>query len=601
MALHDSSRSDLKDILLKEGILNPEHLNFVLKEQEKSKQPLLDVLIRVGKFDEKKLVRVMNEHYGFTAVNPSVFVIDRQLIRMIPKEAAEKYTALPMSLFERTLTVAFANPLNLKAVDEVQAITKMRIKVAVSEASILKRYIDIYYTQGAMEEAAAESARGGEKLDDIVKMIEDERKEEDAAQTAELMKVAYETPVIKLVNMLLLEGVRRRASDIFVEPWENHVRVRARVDGLLEEMLRPQKSLAPAIISRIKVMSDLDIAEHRIPQDGRFKVKISGREIDMRISILPTSFGEKACLRILDTKAQSHDISKLGFSETEQQVIKDSAQHPHGMILVTGPTGSGKTTTLYSVLEYLHAPEVNITTVEDPVEYQMAGINQVNVKDHIGLTFPAALRSILRQDPDIILIGEIRDNVTLDIAVKAALTGHLVLSTLHTNDSIAAITRMVNMGLEPFLIASTVLMISAQRLVRRVCTRCRGEEEIDPAVIAQLGIKFDKKAVFYKGKGCAQCRQTGYAGRSVITELLQMTPDILELITRNAMAEEIKEAAKRQGMTTLRECALRKALAGETTLEEVFRVTGEEQVRSTTAGESEKEQEKGDKKKEKVA
>ena len=307
------------------------------------------------------------------------------------------------------------------------------------------------------------------------------------------------------------------------------------------------------------------------------KIKIHTREVDMRISMIPTSFGEKVCLRILDTTVQSHDISKLGFTEEEQKVLKKSAQKPHGMILVTGPTGSGKTTTLYSVLKHLDSPEVNITTVEDPVEYQLPGINQVNVKELIGLTFPSALRSILRQDPDIILIGEIRDNTTLDIAVKAALTGHLVLSTLHTNDAASAITRMRNMGLESFLIASTVLMISAQRLVRRLCPKCRGPVEMDKAVLKDLGIEIPGRPVFYAGRGCPHCRQSGYKGRTVITEILEMTPEIRTRIMRGASAEEIKLFAHGEGMSTLRESALQKALEGETSLEEVFRVTSEDQ------------------------
>lgn len=574
----EASRNDLKDILLREAIVTSDVLTEILREHDRTKASLLDIMIQIGKFDEKKLVSVLSRHYGCTAVNPSILVIDKELLDLVPKEFAEKYMALPVTRHERTLTVAFANPTNLKAIDELRAITGLRIKPTVSQVSVLKKYIDKCYVQKSGPEGMTTSGEEhGHEIDDLVKMIEVEQEENKEGQTAELLKVAFETPVIKLVNMLLIEGIRRKASDIFIEPWEKFVRVRARVDGLLEEIVRPQKSLGPAIVSRIKIMSELNIAEHRIPQDGRFKVKINGREVDMRVSMLPTSFGEKVCLRILDTKAQSHDISKLGFNEREQTIIKDSSKHPHGMILVTGPTGSGKTTTLYSVLKYLDSPEVNITTVEDPVEYQMSGINQVNVKEQIGLTFPASLRSILRQDPDIILIGEIRDNDTLDIAVKAALTGHLVLSTLHTNDAASSITRMINMGLEPFLIASTVLMISAQRLVRKLCSRCRYTESVDKATLKQIGLDPNKEYTFYRGKGCAQCRQSGYSGRSVITEILQMTPEILELIMRGATAEAIKAAAHRQGMTTLRECALGKALGGDTSLEEVFRVTSEDQ------------------------
>ncbi len=570
-------RKELNDILLHEGVVSLDALNDALKEQEKNRAPLIDILIAKDKVNTQKLVLVLSRKYGYPTINPEIFLIDESVISAIPKEIARKYQCLPISRYEKTLTVAFANPTNIKAVDELRAVTGFRIKIAVADAKILKKYVSKYYeaAPAAITEAPAEKV---EQLDDLVKMIETEKGAEGQEDTSDLMKVAYETPIIKLVNMILMESIRRRASDIFIEPWERHVRVRARVDGLLEEVIKPPKQAGAAIVSRIKVMSELDISEHRIPQDGRFKIKINGREVDMRVSILPTSFGEKVCMRILDTKSQSHDISKLGFSEDEQQIIRDSARHPHGMMLVTGPTGSGKTTTLYSVLKYLDRPEVNITTCEDPVEYQLSGINQVQIRENFGLTFPAALRSILRQDPNVILIGEIRDQETLDIAVKAALTGHLVLSTLHTNDAASSITRMVNMGLEPFLIASTVLMISAQRLVRRLCQRCRYPEEMtDPASLKKLGLGNVDKAVFYRGKGCGQCRQTGYSGRSVITEILQVTQDIRNLIMQGETAEKIKAYAFTHGMITLRGCAVKKALAGDTSLEEVYRVTSEDQ------------------------
>ncbi len=577
MAVKEDFRGELHDILLREGVVTHDVLNAALREQDKSKKPFLEVLM-AGKIDEKKLAFVLSKYLGYSLINPGVFVIEKDMLDLIPQATAEKYSALPISVHENTLTVAFANPTNLKAIDELRAITGKRIKCCIAEITPLKKCIEKYYKMFAPIPTDTHSAPT-ESMEEIAHMIDVQQQSEDSEpQTAELLKVAYETPVIKLINMILTEGVRRHASDIFIEPWENFVRVRVRVDGLLEEIVRPHKSLGPAMVSRVKIMSELDIAERRIPQDGRFKVKMSNREVDMRVSILPTSFGEKVCMRILDTSAQGHDLTKLGFNDQELQVLRDAAKRPHGMILVTGPTGSGKTTTLYSVLKYLHTPEVNITTVEDPVEYQIAGINQVNVKEHIGLTFPAALRSILRQDPDIILIGEIRDNTTLDIAVKAALTGHLVLSTLHTNDSASSVTRMMNMGLEPFLIASTVLMISAQRLVRRLCQRCKYPEEVDPAVLKLLGMKVDKPMTFYKGKGCVNCRQMGYAGRTVITEILPMLPQIREAILQGKNAEKIKMTAHELGTSTLRECALRKAIAGETSLEEVFRVTSEEQA-----------------------
>lgn len=574
----DGGHKDLKDILLREGAITLDLLNDSLKEQEKTKEPLLDVLLKNKRIDEKKLVQILSHEFGYTAVNLAVFAIEPDILKLLPKSLVEKHQVLPVSRFENTLTVAFINPLNLKALDEVRAVTSLRIKTVIAPAASVKKFIAKYYNQGPATENGGEASESGENLDDLVKMVEDEHTEDQAGTAEDLMKVAFDSPVIKLVNMMLLESIRRRASDIFIEPWEKFVRVRSRVDGLLEEVVRPQKSLGAAVVSRIKVISSLNIAEHRIPQDGRFKLKVSDREIDFRVSILPTTHGEKVCLRILDTKSQSHDITKLGFDQREQEIIKNSARKPHGMILVTGPTGSGKTTTLYSVLKYLDNPHVNITTVEDPVEYQIYGINQVNIKDAYGLTFPAALRSILRQDPDICLIGEIRDNETLDIAVKAAMTGHLVLSTLHTNDASSSITRMVNMGLEPFLIASTVLMISAQRLVRRVCSRCKTEQEVDEMTLKRLGIEPKKDIVFFKGKGCTECRQSGYKGRSVITEILEIAPGIRELIMKGESSEKIKAFAHaHNGMTTLRESALTKAMSGETTVEEVFRVSGEDQ------------------------
>lgn len=582
MAPKEAARTDLKDLLLREGVVNFQQLNEILSEQERTKDPLLEILIRKEGFNSKKLVDIFSAQYGYTAINPAVFMIEDEVLSLVPKQTAQKFTILPITRLENTLTVAFANPTNVKVIDELQAVTGMRIKVVVADTRMIQKHIAINYDRKGKGDVTGEKKADdekAEKLEDLVKMIEGEQGDAGKISEADLLKVAYETPVIKLVNNLLLEGIRRKASDIFIEPWESHVRVRTRVDGLLEEVIKPPKGLGEAIVSRIKVMSDLNIAEHRIPQDGRFKIKMKEREVDMRVSILPSSFGEKVCLRILDTSSQGHDLSKLGFNEREQQVIKDCARKPHGMILVTGPTGSGKTTTLYSVLKYLDAPEFNITTVEDPVEYQLSGINQVNVKDAVGLTFPAALRSILRQDPNIILIGEIRDSETLDIAVKAALTGHLVLSTLHTNDSTSSITRMVNMGLEPFLIASTVLMISAQRLVRRLCPKCRTEEAVEERVLKQIGLQGEEKnpVKFYRGRGCAQCRQSGYTGRSVITEICQISPEVRQAIMQSQSPEYVKALAHHQGMTTLRECALAKALTGETSLDEVFRVTTADQ------------------------
>ncbi|MBU9888711.1 MAG: Flp pilus assembly complex ATPase component TadA [Candidatus Omnitrophica bacterium] len=583
MEKNAGSLPDLKEALVTGGISRAEDVQWAIREYEKGprKGNFLDLLLEAGKCNEKKLVELLTAQYSYGLVSLKMFVSHWEVLKLVPRRFAETYCCLPVSLHEKTLTVAFANPTNLRVIDEVQVITGRRVRVAVAEYSLLKEKIRTSFEsigEASEPPVVPIAEESSEELGMIAKLVEGEVFLDKQEQVSDLMEMANLAPVVKLVNMVLSEGVRRRASDIFIEPWESFVRVRIRVDGVLEEIVKPQKNFGAAIVSRIKIMSKLNIAEHRVPQDGRFKVRTQGREVDMRVSVLPSSFGEKVCLRVLDTGTQSHDIEKLGFTEKEQAIIKSCAEKPHGMILVTGPTGSGKTTTLYSVLKHLDSPKVNITTVEDPVEYQIYGINQVNVRESIGLTFPAALRSILRQDPDIILIGEIRDAETLDIAVKAALTGHLVLSTLHTNDAVSSVTRMVNLGLEPFLIASTVLMISAQRLVRRLCPRCRVSYEPDFETCVAAGIDPKKKHQLWRAKGCSHCRQMGYQGRSVITEILEMTPRILEMVMQGASMDELARAARAQGMNTLRESAIGKALAGETSLEEVFRVTTEDQA-----------------------
>ncbi len=454
---------------------------------------------------------------------------------------------------------------------DIAALANLSIKRVIAPPSELQIALKKYYPQERDFDVLA--LKSEETVDDLIKIVQDSKSEEAIAQDIDLMKQAQETPVIKVANLLLVEAIKRRASDLFVEPWENYIRTRFRVDGILEDGKAPPKVMGLALVSRFKVMSMLDIAEHRRPQDGRFKLKLQDREVDVRVSVIPSSFGEKLCLRILDKKAQSQNLERLGFTDNELKVLKANAVKPHGMILVTGPTGSGKTTTLYSILKYIDSPEKNITTVEDPVEYQVDGINQVNVREQIGLNFPVSLRSILRQDPDVILIGEIRDTDTMDIAIKAALTGHLVLSTLHTNDACSSVIRMVNMGIEPFLIASSVLMISAQRLIRRLCMNCRSEYIPDATVIEKLKLDPKEKYKFYRSKGCQRCRLTGYIGRTVITEILPLKLEIKELIMKRVTNEEIKQMARKFGMTTLRESAVSKVVCGETTVDELFRVT----------------------------
>jgi type IV pilus assembly protein PilB len=404
-------------------------------------------------------------------------------------------------------------------------------------------------------------------------MVED-RESQSSEASAELLLMTQDAPVVKITNLVLAEGVNARASDILIEPMEHEVRIRYRVDGLLHDAKRPPKALHNAIVSRLKVMSNLDIAERRLPQDGRFKVKLHNREVDFRISVLPSSKGEKVALRILDKSQAMLDLEKLGFDKKSLDQIRQGAMKPHGMILVCGPTGCGKTTTLYSILEYVNSPEDNVITVEDPVEYVIGGLNQVTAKPDIGLTFAAALRSILRQDPDIIMIGEIRDFETVDIAIKAALTGHLVLSTLHTTTAAGSVTRLLNMGLEPFLITSSVILVAAQRLVRKICSNCKESYELDVDIEEKYGIKTGgKKVKLYRGKGCDVCHRTGYKGRVGLIEVLTLTPKIKELILQNAQEHKINEQARLDGMVTLRENGVALALSGVTTLDEVVRVT----------------------------
>ncbi|MDD5496733.1 MAG: GspE/PulE family protein, partial [Candidatus Omnitrophica bacterium] len=397
---------------------------------------------------------------------------------------------------------------------------------------------------------------------------------QDLESPSQLANIAQDAPVVKITNLILAEGVNYRASDILIEPLENEVRVRYRVDGVLQDAKRPPKALHNPIVSRLKVMSSLDIAERRLPQDGRFKVRLHGQEVDFRISVLPSSKGEKVALRILDKSQATLDLDKLGFDKKSLEELKQGAMKPHGMILICGPTGCGKTTTLYSILEYINSPEDNVITVEDPVEYIIDGINQVTSKPSIGLTFASALRSILRQDPDIIMIGEIRDFETVDIAIKAALTGHLVLSTLHTTTAAGSVTRLINMGVEPFLMTSSIILVGAQRLVRKICPNCKEPYELDAEIAEGYGIKTSgKKATLYKGKGCEVCHNTGYKGRIALIEVLTLTPKIKELILKSAQEYEISDAARLEGMKTLRENGIAFALEGITTLDEVVRVT----------------------------
>ena len=559
--------------MVKEGFLKESDATLLLEEKKNSSEAMSDLILKHQFTDEVHLISFLAQEFKCASINPNHFIPTDNVIQLIPYRFAHKHRVLPISKYNNTLTVAMENPLDLTLVDDIKAITNMKVRSAVTLSKEMTIALKKYYP-----EAQSVGDTGSEEtIQELVRIVQEQKEQDAQNEVQNLLRQAQETPVIKIANLLLLDAIRRKASDLFIEPWEHMIRVRCRVDGLLEEIPSPPKAIGSALVSRFKVMSQLNIAERRIPQDGRFKIKVQDREVDIRVSLLPTSFGEKVCLRVLDKKTQSHNLEALGFTEEDVKTIQMCSLKPHGMILVTGPTGSGKTTTLYSVLDFLHSPEKNITTVEDPVEYEVEGINQVNVRESIGLTFPAALRSILRQDPDVILIGEIRDLTTMDIAVKAALTGHLVLSTLHTNDTIGSIVRMLNMGIEPFLITSSLLVITAQRLVRKLCPNCKIAFKADEELIKHLNLEDRKLQTFYRPGGCAKCRSAGYKGRSVISEILLLTSEIKSLILKRAPADGVKQFARRYGMHTLRESGVGKALAGETSLDEVFRVTAGDQ------------------------
>jgi len=568
----------IKSFLIEKRLITEEKYRECLQECERSHQSLVEVLYRSSDITDKNLVAALSEIFGYSTVNIGIFNISPDILSLLPKQIVKKHCMMPVTRLDKTLTVAIADPTNLAVIDDLRALSGHRLKIVLATPNQLQDAIKKYY--------GVSSTPGTEMTSETFEQIIEDVKTESPLifslnkqdRTTDLLEEARSTPIIQLVNRLLIDAIRRKASDVFIEPWERTMRIRFRIDGALEEILKIPRASVEAVVSRIKVMSRLNIAEHRIPQDGRIRVKILGREVDLRVSILPTSFGEKACLRVLDSENQAQQLEALGFSPDELAAIKRNADRPHGMILVTGPTGSGKTTTLYGVLQYLDSPEKNITTVEDPVEYQAKGINQVNVREQVGLTFPVALRSILRQDPDIILIGEIRDLITMDIAIKSALTGHLVLSTLHTNDATSAITRMINMGIEPFLIASSVLMITAQRLVRKLCPLCRTPYLPEPELLESLGVSPAEKKNFFRAKGCKQCRSTGFKGRVVISEFFELRPAILDLIMKGGSGEELRRLARERGMKTLRESGIEKVREGVTSAEEVIRVTSPEPV-----------------------
>ena len=564
-----SLKDRLTEILIHNKLLTQEQLEQALNEQKEKGGRLSDIIVNLKFIKEGELVLTLSQGLGLPLIDLKRFKIDPEIVRIIPINIARHYQIIPVSKMGDTITLAMADPLNVFTIDHVQSLTGYKINPIISTSQDILQTIDLSYpdsTKGIIEDLVKEMSASS------IELIREER--EILPSDQELSLISRQAPVIQVTNMILEDGVKKKASDILIEPFSARLRLRFRIDGILHEQKAPPKNIHPSIVSRIKVMSDLNIAEHRLPQDGRFKLKLSGREVDFRVSILPSSFGEKVALRILDKSQATLNIEKLGFSPNITGALEKTARLPHGMILITGPTGSGKTTTLYSIMKFIDSPDKNIVTVEDPVEYQLEGINQVTARPEIGLTFASALRSILRQDPNVIMIGEIRDYETVDIAIKSALTGHLVISTLHTTTAAGAIVRLVNMGVEPYLINSSLACVMAQRLVRKICSYCKEEYAMKKDVLESLKVRLDAKdAKFFRGKGCPHCFNMGYSGRTGIAEVLLLTGAVRELVLSRAQEHIIKEQARKEGMRTLREDGLAQALKGLTTIEEVLRVT----------------------------
>jgi len=556
------------ELLVKENLLTAEQLREARDEAKHKNQRLGAQITQLGYLDETELADFVAKQYGVPSINLEEFEIDRAVIELVPEEVAIKHTVIPVNRAGSTLILATSDPSNIFALDDIKFLTGYNIQPVVASEESIRRAVDQYYDQSSSLEDVM-----GDFDDSDIDLVHDV----DDVDAAELAKASEDAPVVKLVNLILTDAVKKVASDIHIEPYEKSFRVRYRIDGVLYEVMKPPMKLKNAITSRVKIMSELDIAERRLPQDGRIKLKLGrGREMDFRVSVLPTLFGEKIVLRLLDKSNLQLDMTKLGFEQPQLDVFQRSIHQPYGMVLVTGPTGSGKTTTLYSALSELNKVADNLSTAEDPVEFNLAGINQVQMHDEIGLNFAAALRSFLRQDPDIIMVGEIRDFETAEIAVKAALTGHMVLSTLHTNDAPSTVNRLLNMGIEPFLVSSSVNCIVAQRLARRICEECKEQDaEVNTEALVEAGMAEDRArgVVPVKGRGCRNCSDTGFKGRIALYEVMELKDELKEFVLNGASALELKREAMRLGMQSLRQSALAKLAEGTTTLSEVFRVS----------------------------
>jgi type IV pilus assembly protein PilB len=560
----------LGELLVQNNMITAAQLNQAQDQLKKDGTRLGTALTKLGILQEQELMSFMSKQYRVPAINLADFEIDTDVIKLIPQEVTEKHMLIPVNRAGASLIVAMADPSNIFAIDDIKFLTNLNIEVVVAPEAQIRKAIEKYYVNAGAQQSYEEV------MDGLDENEIDFSAEDEEVNVVDLEKSAEDAPVVKLVNLILVDAMKKNASDIHVEPYEKEFRVRYRIDGMLYEMMKPPMKLRNALVSRIKIMSQLDISERRLPQDGRIKLKLGkGKEMDFRVSVLPTLFGEKVVLRLLDKSNLQLDMTKLGFEPKQLEEFLSGIHKPYGMGLVTGPTGSGKTTTLYSALSDLNKVDKNISTAEDPVEFNLPGINQVQMHEDIGLNFAAALRSFLRQDPNIIMVGEVRDFETAEIAIKASLTGHFVLSTLHTNDAPSTVTRLLNMGIEPFLVTSSLNVIVAQRLCRKICKDCKAELDVPQQTLKDIQIPAAQIGKFkcYKGKGCENCSNTGYKGRVAVYEVMTFSDPLKEVVLNGSAASDLKATAIKNGMQTLRMSANKKLMEGVTTVEEVVRVS----------------------------
>jgi len=566
-------RKKLEDMLLEEQLVSAEQIKECLALHRRTGKSLPQLLVEKEYLSEEDLVVTLSEHLGIPHIRVLNYRVPKEVLETVPEALARQYHVLPLSLTGDVLTLAMVDPLNIMAIDDLRIVTGHEIEPMVAVMSELTQAIDQNYGGGKADDILKTINEGLDRQAEVEEVNAPEEEVEDVSLTA---SSAEDEPIKQLTRLIVFNALERGASDIHIEPFEKNMRIRYRVDGTLEEAKAPPKSVFPNIVARLKILSGCRIDEHRLPQDGRCRMRFKGRDVDFRVAFLPCKYGEKVVLRVLDQSQLTLDLEKLDFEPQAMAAFQEALNMPHGMILLTGPTGSGKTTTLYSALHKLNTPDMNIVTVEDPIEYELYGVNQVQVKHQIGFTFAEALRQILRQDPDVVMVGEIRDSETADVAVKAALTGHLVLSTLHTNDAAGVFPRLIDMGVEPFLVQSSVALAAAQRLLKRVCSECKEPIDVPEDVLERIqyhGFDYIPEPQFVHGRGCAKCKETGYKGRTAIIEVMLNWPEIQPLVLKRASGQQIKEAAVKCGMQTLRQAGLAKAARGVTSIEQVLEHT----------------------------